>query len=86
MLINVNKQDKLIKFQNNHVDINLVRLVNIRMKTKMDYEKDLELCEYNPISLQYEKELRMLAAMIETPAMNFFQRLMKKIVCANGTV
>lgn len=54
------------------------------MKDTMDYEKDLELCEYNPISLQYEKEIRMLAAIVEAPAMSFFQKLMKKIVLAKG--
>lgn len=50
----------------------------------MEYENDLEMCEYNPISLQYEKEIRMLAAIVEAPAMSFFQRLMKKIVLANN--
>ncbi len=50
----------------------------------MDYEKDLELCEYNPISVEYENELRALAKIIETPAMSFFQKLMKRIVCARG--
>ena len=54
------------------------------MKNTMDYEKDLELCEYNPVSLQYEKEIRMLAAIVEAPAMSFFQKLMKKIVLAKG--
>lgn len=48
----------------------------------MDYEKDLELCEYNPVSVEYENELRMLAKIVEPPAMSFFQRLMKKIICA----
>ena len=50
----------------------------------MDYENDLELCEYNPISLQYEAELRTLAQIVEKPAMSFFQRLMKKIVLAQN--
>lgn len=49
----------------------------------MDYENDLELCEYNPISIQYENELKALAKIVELPAMSFFQRLMKKIVVAN---
>ncbi len=49
----------------------------------MDYERDLELCEYNPVSLAYEKELRALAQAVETPAMSFFQRLMKKIVVSH---
>ncbi len=50
----------------------------------MEYENDLELCEYNPISLQYEKEIRTLASIIEAPAMSFFQRLMKKIILAHS--
>ena len=50
----------------------------------MEYENDLELCEYNPVSVQYENELRMLAKIVETPAMSFFQKLMKKIVVAHG--
>ena len=49
----------------------------------MDYENDLELCEYNPISIQYENELKALAKIVELPAMSFFQKLMKKIVVAN---
>ena len=49
----------------------------------MDYENDLELCEYNPISVQYENELRALAQIVEAPAMSFFQRLMKKIIVAH---
>lgn len=51
----------------------------------MSYEQDLELCEYNPLSVAYQDELRMLAKMIEAPTMSFFQRLMKKIVVAHGT-
>ena len=50
----------------------------------MDYENDLELCEYNPVIVQYENELRMLAKIVEAPAMSFFQKLMKKIVVAHG--
>jgi len=50
----------------------------------MEYENELELCEYNPISLQYEKEIKLLAQIIEAPTMSFFQKLMKKIVCANN--
>ena len=46
----------------------------------MEYENELELCEYNPISVAYEKELRELAKVVEVPAMNLFQRLMKKII------
>jgi len=49
----------------------------------MDYEKDLELCEYNPISLKYEQELRALAQIVETPAMSFFQKMMKKIILSH---
>lgn len=52
----------------------------------MDYEKELELCEYNPVSLEYEKEIRALAAIIEAPYMSFFQKLMKKIVCAKAAL
>ena len=51
----------------------------------MNYENDLELCEYNPVSVSYQNELRVLAQMIEAPTMTFFQRLMKKIVVAHGT-
>ena len=50
----------------------------------MNYEKDLELCEYNPVSLAYQEELRTLAKMIEAPTMSLFQKLMKKIVVAHG--
>ena len=46
----------------------------------MDYENELELCEYNPISVKYESELRALAQIVEAPAMTFFQRLMRKII------
>ena len=49
----------------------------------MDYEKDLELCEYNPLSVKYENELRVLAQIVEAPAMSFFQRLMKKIILSH---
>lgn len=49
----------------------------------MDYEKDLDLCEYNPVSLQYEQEIRMLARVIEKPTMSFFEKLMKKIILAH---
>ena len=50
----------------------------------MDYEKDMELCEYNPLSIKYEVELRQLAQIIEAPAMSFFQKMMKKIILSNG--
>lgn len=50
----------------------------------MNYEQDLELCEYNPLSVAYQDELRTLAKMIEAPTMSLFQRLMKKIVVAHG--
>ena len=49
----------------------------------MNYENDLELCEYNPVSVAYQEELRTLAQIIEAPTMSFFQRLMKKIVLAH---
>lgn len=52
----------------------------------MDYENDLDLCEYNPISVEYEKEIRLLARIVEAPAMSFFQKLMKKIVVAHGNI
>lgn len=45
----------------------------------MDYENEVEFCEYNPISLQYEKELRELAKVVEQPAKNLFERLVEKI-------
>ena len=50
----------------------------------MNYETDLELCEYNPVSVAYQEELRVLAQLIEKPTMSFFQKLMKKIVVAHG--
>ena len=50
----------------------------------MDYEMDLELCEYNPMSLQYQKELKELAEIVEKPAMCFFQRVMKKIILSHA--
>lgn len=49
----------------------------------MDYERNLELCEYNPVSLAYEEELRILAQTVEAPAMTFLQRLMKKIIVSH---
>jgi hypothetical protein len=51
----------------------------------MEYENDFELCEYNPISIEYQKEIQMMASVIEKPAMSFFERLMKKIVLTYGT-
>ncbi len=62
-----------------------LRLVNIRM-IKMEYENDLELCEYNPVSIEYQNEIQALAALVEKPAMSFFEKLMKKIVLAHGNV
>ena len=66
-----------------HVDKHVTRLVN-KKDDKMDYEKDLELCEYNPLSVKYEVELRQLAQIIEAPAMSFFQKMMKKIILSHG--
>ena len=43
----------------------------------MEYENDLELCEYNPISIEYQNEIQVLAAIVEKPAMSFFEKLMK---------
>ena len=51
----------------------------------MEYENELEFCEYNPISVAYERELRELAKVVETPAMSMFQKLMKKIIVSRGT-
>ena len=51
----------------------------------MNYEADLELCEYNPISVAQQNELKMLAKVVENSSMSFFQKLMKKIVVAHGT-
>lgn len=53
------------------------------MNQEMDYENELELCEYNPISVQYENELKELARIVETPTMSFFQKLMKKIILSH---
>ena len=50
----------------------------------MEYENELEYCEFNPISVAYERELRELARVVETPAMSMFQRLMKKIIVSQG--
>lgn len=52
----------------------------------MEYESELEFCEYNPVSLQYEAELKMLAQVVEAPAMSFLQKLMKKIIVSNALV
>ncbi len=52
----------------------------------MDYENDLELCEYNPVSLKYQNELRELAAVIETPARCFFQKMLNKIILSHTAV
>lgn len=52
----------------------------------MEYEYDLELCEYNPISIEYQNEIKLLAATIEKPVMSFFERLMKKIILSYGNV
>ncbi len=49
----------------------------------MDYENELEFCEYNPVSLKYENELKALAQIVEAPAMSVFQRLMKKIILSH---
>ena len=49
----------------------------------MDYENELEFCEYNPVSLKYENELKALAQIVEAPAMTFFQKLMKKIILSH---
>ena len=75
----------LLFLKNNikHVD-NYIE-VSINKDDKMNYEADLELCEYNPICVSQQNELKLLAQMIEAPAMSFFQRLMKKIVVAHGT-
>ncbi len=48
----------------------------------MDYENEVEFCEYNPISLKYERELRKLAKAIEEPAKNLFERMLEKITLA----
>lgn len=50
----------------------------------MDYEKDLELCEYNPMSLEYEREIRELARAVKSPAKCFFQKLLKKIILSHA--
>ena len=60
-------------------------MVSTNKDEAMNYESDLELCEYNPISLAHQEELRTLAALIETPTKSLFQRLMKKIIVAHGT-
>ena len=66
----------------NHV-VTYIEVSTDKDKT-MNYENDLELCEYNPVSLAYQEELRVLAKMVEAPAMSFFQKLMKKIVVAHS--
>ncbi len=50
----------------------------------MEYENDLELCEYNPMSIEYQNEIQALAALVEKPAMSFFEKLMKRIILAHG--
>ena len=49
----------------------------------MDYENELEFCEYNPMSVKYENELRALAKVVEAPAMSLFQKMMKKIILSH---
>lgn len=50
----------------------------------MNYEEEFEFAEYNPKAIELNKELKTLAKMIEVPKMSFFQRLMKKIIVAQG--
>ena len=50
----------------------------------MNYENDFEFAEYNPKVIELNMELKTLAKMIEMPKMSFFQKLMKKIVVAQG--
>ncbi len=45
----------------------------------MDYQNELDFCEYNPISVQYENELRELARVVEEPAKNLFEKMLEKI-------
>ena len=74
---------KILKLLVSHADIYSTRLVQNK-DDKMDYENELELCEYNPMSVQYEKELKALAQIVEAPAMSFFQRMMKKIILSHS--
>ena len=46
----------------------------------MSYEEDIELCEYNPVGIKYQNELRKLARIVEAPAQSLFQRLVKQII------
>lgn len=50
----------------------------------MNYENELDFCEYNPVSLKYQNEIKDLARIIEKPSMSFFQRLMKRIIVSMG--
>ena len=52
----------------------------------MNYEDELDFCEYNPMSVKYEKELKQLAEIVETPAMSFFQKIMKKIILSQSAI
>ena len=42
------------------------------------------VAEYNPKAIELNMELKTLAKMIEVPKMSFFQKLMKKIIVAQG--
>ena len=50
----------------------------------MNYENEFEFAEYNPKAIELNSELAVLAKMIEAPKMSFFQKLMKKIIVAQG--
>lgn len=50
----------------------------------MDYQNELDFCEYNPMSVQYEKELRELARVVEQPAKNLFEKMLEKISLARA--
>ena len=82
MVKNCKQFAKILKDLLKHVDIYSTRLVQNK-DDKMDYENELELCEYNPISVKYEQELKALAQVVEAPAMSFFQRMMKKIILSH---
>lgn len=58
--------------------------VSLNKDNKMDYENELDFCEYNPMSVELEKEIRDLARVVETPAKCLFQKMIEKITLSHA--
>ena len=48
-------------------------------------EYDVDFCEYNPRSVELEKELKALVAKVESPNLSLFQGFMKRIMLSSST-